>query len=72
VRRRELLFLLGGAALLCSPIGRAQEPGRVYRLGIMAGLLREDSGYVALFDKLVGRGLSKAGTCRLSAASQCA
>ena len=48
MRRRELMLLFSGAALLCSPIGRAQEPGSVYRLGIMAGLLREDSGYVAL------------------------
>ncbi len=52
MRRRELMLLLGGAAFLDASIGRAQEPGRVYRLDIMAGLLREDSGYVALFDEL--------------------
>jgi putative ABC transport system substrate-binding protein len=52
MRRRELIILLAGATLLYAPIGRGQEPGRVYRLGIMAGLLREDAGYVALFDEL--------------------
>jgi ABC-type uncharacterized transport system substrate-binding protein len=52
MRRRDLIILLGGAALPEASIGRAQEPGRVYRLGIMAGLLREDSGYVMLFHEL--------------------
>jgi ABC-type uncharacterized transport system substrate-binding protein len=52
MRRRELLLLLGGAALLDIPIGGAQEPGRVYRLGIMSGLPRDDAGYVAMFDEL--------------------
>jgi hypothetical protein len=27
MRRRDLIILLGGAALLRAPIGRAQEPG---------------------------------------------
>jgi len=44
MRRRDVIILLAGAALLHAPVGRAQEPGRVYRLGIMAGLLREDAG----------------------------
>jgi putative ABC transport system substrate-binding protein len=52
MRRRELMLLLGGAAFLDTPIGRAQEPGRVYRLGIMFGLPREEAGNVALFDEL--------------------
>jgi putative ABC transport system substrate-binding protein len=52
MRRRELMVLLGGAAFLDAPIGRAQEPGRVYRLGIMFGLPREEAGNVALFDEL--------------------
>jgi putative tryptophan/tyrosine transport system substrate-binding protein len=52
MRRRELIVLLGCAALLHTPTGRAQEPGRVFRLGIMSGLLREDASYVALFDEL--------------------
>jgi len=52
MRRRELIILLGGAALLDIPIGRAQEPGRVYRLGIMTLNLRENANYVAMFDEL--------------------
>ena len=52
MRRRELMLLLGGASLLDAPIGRAQEPGRVYRLGIMTGLPREEVVYAALFDEL--------------------
>jgi ABC-type uncharacterized transport system substrate-binding protein len=52
MRRRELMLLLVGAALLDAPVGRAQEPGRVYRLGIMTGLPREDAIYAALFDEL--------------------
>jgi putative ABC transport system substrate-binding protein len=52
MRRRELIILLGGAALLDAPIGRAQEPGRVYRLGIMTLNLRENANYVAMFDEL--------------------
>ena len=50
MRRRDLIVLLGGAALLCSPIGHAQEPGRVYRLGILAPA--SDAAYVAFFDEL--------------------
>src|SRR3954463_6738437 len=38
MRRRELMLLLVGAAFIDAPVGRAQEPGRVYRLGIMTGL----------------------------------
>jgi hypothetical protein len=52
MRRRDLIIPLGGAALLDAPIGRAQEPGRVYRLGIMTGLQREDASYVAMLDEL--------------------
>jgi putative ABC transport system substrate-binding protein len=55
MRRRELMLLLCGAAFLDAPIGRAQEPGRVYRLGIMFGLPREEAGN-ALFDELRGAG----------------
>jgi putative ABC transport system substrate-binding protein len=52
MRRRDLIILLGGTALLDIPIGRAQEPGRVYRLGIMSSLPRDDAIYVAMFDEL--------------------
>jgi hypothetical protein len=72
MKRRELVLLVGGAALLHAPIGRAQEPGRVYRLGIMTGLPREDAIYTALFDELRRSGLSKVKTCWSSADSLCA
>jgi putative tryptophan/tyrosine transport system substrate-binding protein len=52
IRRRELIVLVGGATLLHALAGRAQEPGRVYRLGIMSGFSREDASFVALFDEL--------------------
>ena len=52
MRRRDLIMLLGGAALLCTATGRAQEPGRVYRLGMLSDSPREDASIVALFDEL--------------------
>ena len=52
MRRCDLIILLGGTAILHTPIGRAQEPGRVYRLGMMSRLPREVAGSVALFDVL--------------------
>ena len=53
MRRRELMLLLaGGAALLQGPAGRAQEPGRVYRLGVMHRGPREGVDFVALLDGL--------------------
>ena len=50
MRRRDLIVLLGGAALLHAAVGRAQEPGRVYRL--MAPTQRDTAAYVAFFDEL--------------------
>ena len=52
MRRRELLLMLGGLAIFHGANGRAQEPGRVYRVGIMFGLPREEAGNAALFDEL--------------------
>ena len=52
MRRRELIILLGGAALLHAPMSRAQEPGRVYRLGVMLRGSRQDIRFVALLDGL--------------------
>src|SRR6266851_1743620 len=51
-RRRDLIILLSAAALLDAPVGRAQEPGRVYRLGFLSDSPREDPSIVALFDEL--------------------
>jgi putative ABC transport system substrate-binding protein len=50
MNRRELIILFGGAALLDAPIGRAQEPGRVYRVGVMHRGPREGVDFVALLD----------------------
>ena len=36
MRQRYLIALLGGGALLLSTLGRAQAPGRVYRLGFLS------------------------------------
>jgi putative ABC transport system substrate-binding protein len=52
MNRRDLIMLVGGAALLHSATGRAQEPGRVYRLGMLSDSSREDPSIVALFDEL--------------------
>jgi putative ABC transport system substrate-binding protein len=51
VNRRDLIILLG-APLLDAPVGRAQDRGRIYRLGIMSMNPREDANYVAMFDEL--------------------
>jgi ABC-type uncharacterized transport system substrate-binding protein len=55
VRRRELIALIGStaaASLLMLPVARAQEPGRVYRLGVMVGPARQAPRIVAFFDEL--------------------
>ena len=52
MKRRHFITLLGGAAAMWSPAVRAQQPERVYRLGILDGSRREDAQFVALFDEL--------------------
>jgi putative tryptophan/tyrosine transport system substrate-binding protein len=55
VRRREFITLVGSAAavpLLGVPVARAQEPGRIYRLGMITGAAREAPRVVAFFDEL--------------------
>ena len=55
MRRREFITRIGSAAavlLLQVPIARAQEPGRIYRLGIMTGAARQAPRIVAFFDEL--------------------
>lgn len=48
----HFLALLGGAAAMSSPAVRGQEPGRVYRLGILDGGRRGDARIAAVFDEL--------------------
>jgi putative tryptophan/tyrosine transport system substrate-binding protein len=52
MKRRDLIILLAGAALLDAPVGHAQEPGRVYRLGMMVRGPRDNVSFSALFEGL--------------------
>jgi putative ABC transport system substrate-binding protein len=55
MRRRECITLIGSAAalpLLRVPVAQAQEPGRIYRLGILTGAARQAPRMVAFFDEL--------------------
>jgi putative ABC transport system substrate-binding protein len=55
MRRREFITLIGSAAavpLLQAPVVRAQEPGRIYRLGMMTGAPRQVPRMEAFFDEL--------------------
>jgi putative ABC transport system substrate-binding protein len=55
MRRREFIALIGSAT--ASPLlrvfaARAQEPGRIYRLGVLTGVARTAPRMVAFFDEL--------------------
>src|SRR3974390_3518944 len=55
MRRRDFIALVGRAAalpLLRVPVAHAQEPGRIYRLGVMTGAARQAPRMVAFFDEL--------------------
>ena len=55
MRRREFIALIGSAAalpLFQVPVARAQEPGRIYRLGILTGAARQAPRMVAFLDEL--------------------
>ena len=51
MRRREFIMLLGGAATW-PRVARAQEPGRIYRLGFLIPSPRDRPPVIALFDEL--------------------
>jgi putative tryptophan/tyrosine transport system substrate-binding protein len=55
MRRRECMTLIGSAValpLLRVLVAQAQEPGRIYRLGILTGAARQAPPMVAFFDEL--------------------
>ena len=55
MRRREFIALIGSAAalpLFRVPVARAQEPGHIYRLGILTGAARQAPRVVAFLDEL--------------------
>src|SRR5262245_59407809 len=51
LKRREFITLLGGATAW-PLVARAQEPGRIYRLGCLHASPRDAPHYVALFNEL--------------------
>jgi ABC-type uncharacterized transport system substrate-binding protein len=71
MRRREFIALIGSAAtvsLRLVPVARAQQPGRIYRLGVIAGPARQVPRIVAFFDELKGLGFVEGHNLQIVAA----
>jgi hypothetical protein len=60
IRRRELFTLLGGAAVLTPSFVHAQE-GRIYRLGVLNTLGRQEPPFAPFFDELRQLGFVEGG-----------
>ena len=61
MNRRELISLLGGAAVAWPPAARGQEADRTYRLGFLTQVGRNTPGIVAFFDELRAHGFVEGG-----------
>jgi putative ABC transport system substrate-binding protein len=61
VKRRQFITLLGGAAAAWPLAARAQEPGRIYRLGFFLPVARDAPAMIAFFDELRIHGFVEGG-----------
>ncbi len=59
MRRREVISLLGGAAVAWPLAAWAQEAGRTYRLGVLVQSPRSAPHWVAFFEELRNYGFTE-------------